>query len=90
MSGKLLPLMLQGAAAVGLSTVAQGVEHDHQLTQLRELDCGSVQGFALGRPMSATEAAVYHQGRLSDRFQALTLLPPVPAEAGSGAERRLA
>ena len=55
-AGRLLHLMVQGAHAVGLSAVAQGVEHDVQLATLRALDCESVQGFHIARPMPAEEA----------------------------------
>jgi EAL domain-containing protein (putative c-di-GMP-specific phosphodiesterase class I) len=70
-SGRLLHLMVQGAHAVGLTAVAQGVEHDVQLATLRALDCESVQGFHIARPMPAEEAEAYHRDRAADRFGGL-------------------
>ena len=85
MSGRLLHLMIQGAHAVGLSAVAQGVEQDVQLATLRSLDCESVQGFHIARPMPADAAEVYHRDRIVDRFSGL-----IPAaEELSDAEDRL-
>jgi diguanylate cyclase (GGDEF)-like protein len=37
--------------ALGLQVVAEGVETDTQLAQLRELGCDGAQGFLLGRPV---------------------------------------
>jgi diguanylate cyclase (GGDEF)-like protein len=38
--------------ALGLAVVAEGVERDSQLEQLRELGCDAAQGYAIGRPVS--------------------------------------
>jgi diguanylate cyclase (GGDEF)-like protein/PAS domain S-box-containing protein len=38
------------AGALGLSTVAEGVETHEQLATLKALGCGSAQGYLLGRP----------------------------------------
>lgn len=38
--------------ALGLAVVAEGVEHDSQIEQLRELGCDGAQGYAIGRPVS--------------------------------------
>ena len=40
--------------ALGLRMVAEGVEDEETLLILRELDCDLVQGWHLGRPMSAS------------------------------------
>jgi diguanylate cyclase (GGDEF)-like protein/PAS domain S-box-containing protein len=45
------------AAAVGMTTVAEGVETEGQLARLRELECPLVQGYHLGRPCGRDEAA---------------------------------
>ena len=55
------------ARSLGMDVVAEGVEQEAQLTQLRELGCHGVQGFLLGRPLLAEEsralvAAVAGQG----------------------------
>jgi diguanylate cyclase (GGDEF)-like protein len=70
-SAKLLHLMIQGAHLVGLSAVAQGVEHDVQLATLRSLDCEAVQGFHIARPMPAEEAEAYFRNRAMDPFEGL-------------------
>jgi len=41
--------------ALGLQVVAEGVETDRQLAQLRELGCDGAQGFLLGRPVPACD-----------------------------------
>lgn len=47
--------ILSMAQALGLRTVAEGVETDEQLNQLIRLGCNSVQGFLLGKPLPAAE-----------------------------------
>jgi diguanylate cyclase (GGDEF)-like protein len=44
------------AHALGLQAVAEGVETDSQLDQLRMLGCDSAQGYLLGRPVPHGEA----------------------------------
>jgi EAL domain-containing protein (putative c-di-GMP-specific phosphodiesterase class I) len=41
--------------ALAVDVIAEGVENDVQLEQLRELGCDAVQGYAIGRPVSADE-----------------------------------
>ncbi|MFD2238636.1 bifunctional diguanylate cyclase/phosphodiesterase [Aureimonas populi] len=43
---------------LGVPTIAEGVETEGQMTLLRELGCDAVQGFHLGRPMSAADTRV--------------------------------
>jgi diguanylate cyclase (GGDEF)-like protein len=38
--------------ALGLAVVAEGVERESQIEQLRELGCDGAQGYAIGRPVS--------------------------------------
>jgi diguanylate cyclase (GGDEF)-like protein len=38
--------------ALGLAVVAEGVEHESQLEQLRDLGCDAAQGYAIGPPVS--------------------------------------
>jgi len=51
----LVKSILGMAEALGLKTVAEGVETDAQLTALRQLDCNLVQGYFLGRPQDAED-----------------------------------
>jgi diguanylate cyclase (GGDEF)-like protein len=46
--------------SLGLSVVAEGVEHESQIEQLRELGCDAAQGYAIGRPVpeEQLEAAI--------------------------------
>jgi len=48
-----LAAILKMARALGLETVAEGIETREQLAQLRELGCDLAQGFFLARPMDA-------------------------------------
>ncbi|HTX08199.1 MAG TPA: EAL domain-containing protein [Solirubrobacteraceae bacterium] len=41
--------------SLGLTVVAEGVEHESQIEQLRELGCDTAQGYAIGRPVSEEE-----------------------------------
>jgi diguanylate cyclase (GGDEF)-like protein len=43
------------AHALGLSTIAEGVETNGQLEQLRQLGCDGAQGYLLGRPVPEEE-----------------------------------
>lgn len=42
--------ILELGSTLGLRVIAEGVETEHQLAVLRELGCGEVQGYLLGRP----------------------------------------
>jgi diguanylate cyclase (GGDEF)-like protein/PAS domain S-box-containing protein len=48
------------AAALGLQTVAEGVEDQTQLSSLRELGCDRVQGFLVARPMHLAALIEYY------------------------------
>jgi diguanylate cyclase (GGDEF)-like protein len=43
------------AAALGLDVIAEGVETEAQLDELRRLGCTAVQGYLLGRPVGADD-----------------------------------
>jgi len=50
--------------ALGLTVVAEGVESDAQLQQLRELGCEHLQGYLLCRPMPAEQISEFLDERL--------------------------
>ena len=58
------------ADAVGMTTVAEGVETREQLEQLEAMGCKTVQGFYLARPMPASsmEALLWAQTEESVRL----------------------
>ena len=47
------------ARALGMQTVAEGIETEEQLTQARIEGCSEAQGYLLGRPMPAHEALAF-------------------------------
>jgi diguanylate cyclase (GGDEF)-like protein/PAS domain S-box-containing protein len=55
--------IVEMCSALGLSVVAEGVETQAQLRQLRELGCDHVQGFLFCRPMPVEEASEFLDGR---------------------------
>jgi Amt family ammonium transporter len=52
----LVSTMMTMARQLGLETVAEGVENQTQLGVLRQLGCGSVQGYLVAKPLAADEA----------------------------------
>ena len=48
--------------ALGLKTVAEGVETAEQADFLRKQGCDSMQGYLVGRPVAATAFAIYLRG----------------------------
>jgi diguanylate cyclase (GGDEF)-like protein len=52
----LVGAVVELAHALGLTTVAEGVETDLQLAELQELGCDEAQGFLFGRPVPVEEA----------------------------------
>jgi len=49
--------------ALGLSTIAEGVEHAGQLSVLRELGCSGAQGYLIARPMPVGAFADFASSR---------------------------
>ena len=49
--------IIQMAKSLGLTTIAEGVEDERQLSQLRLLYCDEAQGYYFARPMPAAEFA---------------------------------
>jgi diguanylate cyclase (GGDEF)-like protein/PAS domain S-box-containing protein len=56
--------IVEMCGVLGLEVIAEGVETEAQLSQLRRLGCGSVQGYLLCRPMPATDVTLFLQRRL--------------------------
>jgi diguanylate cyclase len=56
-ASRIIQAIVSLAHAFGLSVVAEGVETDAQLQVLNALGCERTQGYLLGRPMPALEAA---------------------------------
>jgi EAL domain-containing protein (putative c-di-GMP-specific phosphodiesterase class I) len=54
-STAIVEAVLHLGSALGLFTVAEGVETADQLTQLRDLGCEAAQGFYIGRPMTVAD-----------------------------------
>jgi diguanylate cyclase (GGDEF)-like protein/PAS domain S-box-containing protein len=54
------------ARALGLRTVAEGVEKAEQLQELTDLGCDAVQGFLLGRPRPAADLGGWLSGERLD------------------------
>jgi diguanylate cyclase (GGDEF)-like protein/PAS domain S-box-containing protein len=50
------------AKSLGLKTVAEGVETPEQLELLRELGCSAIQGYLIGRPVSARDISTWLTG----------------------------
>jgi EAL domain-containing protein (putative c-di-GMP-specific phosphodiesterase class I) len=47
------------AKSLSMDVVAEGVEQEAQLQQLRAMGCGHVQGFLLSHPLRAEETHVF-------------------------------
>ena len=52
----ILHAMVQAGHEMGLTILAEGVEQDHQVELLRQLQCDVLQGFRFSRPIPAAEA----------------------------------
>ena len=50
------------ADSLGMSTTAEGVETEDELTMIRRLGCRKIQGYLFGRPMPAAEARALFGG----------------------------
>ncbi|CAN5673202.1 hypothetical protein BH10ACT1_BH10ACT1_13880 [soil metagenome] len=83
------------ADALGMTTVAEGVERPEQLAWLRRLGCRLAQGYALSRPLSADDLEALLRRRQHDPYEidAVPMAPidlEIPALWGSpaaGADR---
>jgi EAL domain-containing protein (putative c-di-GMP-specific phosphodiesterase class I) len=50
------------AAALGRRVVAEGIETEEALAELRQLGCHEAQGYLLGRPMAPEDALAWAGG----------------------------
>jgi diguanylate cyclase (GGDEF)-like protein len=55
---RIVQAILAMARSLGMEVTAEGVETEQQFSILREQGCGEIQGFLLGRPMSAEDTAI--------------------------------
>lgn len=61
--------VLQLGRAMGMATIAEGIERPQQLSRLRALGVGFGQGFLLARPMDAISATgLVADGETLDRL----------------------
>ena len=72
-AGTVLASLIQMSSSLGITTLAQGVEHDHQHEALRQMGCHFVQGF-LFAPAVASETATTMIGE--GRWTASSTLTP--------------
>jgi EAL domain-containing protein (putative c-di-GMP-specific phosphodiesterase class I) len=73
------------ARSLGMEVVAEGVEQETHLTQLRTLGCEYAQGFLLARPMHAGDAGDFLRLRAGGRAMARPVIPRIPTPPGSNA-----
>jgi len=73
---EIVAAVIRLAAAVGMQTVAEGVETPAQLEQLRRLGCSLVQGYLLAAPQPLAD--------LERALASAALAVPSPRSAGIG------
>jgi diguanylate cyclase (GGDEF)-like protein/PAS domain S-box-containing protein len=77
-SGQQSPALARAIVDLGRSldlvTLAEGIEHDHELSQFRELDCTLGQGYLFARPAAPAAIERYLTAELGARAE-----PTVPA-----------
>jgi diguanylate cyclase (GGDEF)-like protein/PAS domain S-box-containing protein len=64
---EIIEAIVEMVRKLGLTTVAEGVEHQKQLDCLRLSNCDCVQGFLLGKPLPATEVVGLIQHNFLER-----------------------
>jgi EAL domain-containing protein (putative c-di-GMP-specific phosphodiesterase class I) len=55
--------MVALARALGMRTVAEGIETETQFALVKELGCDAVQGYFIGKPVSAARIEPYAETR---------------------------
>jgi EAL domain-containing protein (putative c-di-GMP-specific phosphodiesterase class I) len=66
-------------AEIGVDVIAEGVETEEQFQLLSRLGCPMVQGYLLGRPMSAKQAQIVLRKSWGNRPEATSRDFPVPS-----------
>ena len=75
------------AEALGMSTVAEGVESEHQVARLRDAGCTHIQGYVFSPPLPANDlAAIFARVPIGDGRRALA----APARMSAAAKKRAA
>jgi len=64
--------MVALARALGMGTVAEGIETETQLLLVRELGCDAAQGYFIGKPVSAVRIEPYAETRFGTAPTALS------------------
>ncbi|MFL9913714.1 putative bifunctional diguanylate cyclase/phosphodiesterase [Paraburkholderia sp. RL17-337-BIB-A] len=64
--------MVALARALGMGTVAEGIETETQLVLVRELGCDAAQGYFIGKPVSAARIEPYAEARFGPAPTALS------------------
>jgi EAL domain-containing protein (putative c-di-GMP-specific phosphodiesterase class I) len=60
----IMKAIVEMCGVLGLAVIAEGVESDSQLRQLRSLGCTQVQGYLLCHPQPAEEIGEFLEARL--------------------------
>jgi diguanylate cyclase (GGDEF)-like protein len=75
----LVRMLVQLGKTLGLTTVAEGIEVDEQLHQLRRETCDSGQGFLLARPLELEDLVAFLAQAPADGAPAAPAVPAPPA-----------
>ncbi len=71
----LIHTLIQLGKTLGLETVAEGIEHQHQLDHLKQERCDTGQGFLIARPLPSDELPDYLANTVRNRQPAPLPLP---------------
>ena len=71
------------ADALGLKTIAEGVETEEQMRILKELGCGAIQGYLIHSPMAADKMSAWLDARPGDASSDLPEARQPASESGA-------